>query len=227
MAAMLLMVAAISTITLIVAQNRVDAVYREFLTGQFADQADLFFEKRDARLSGARTSIGDALSNVRLVAALGAGDYDQFLSDLAFEVEEILQRYGTQSSPPGSGLASGPFFRFILASGEMLRAKDSRAGFIAGMDEDDLAQALTPLIQMSNPEMGDRVGYLKLGDMFQPMVYEILVVPLVDNNFSGDYLGGLIFGVPVRSMSEFAGGGGGKSSRKTLFSLGIFYFPTI
>lgn len=71
MAAMLLMVAAISTITLIVAQNRVDAVYREFLTGQFADQADLFFEKRDARLSGARTSIGDALSNVRLVAALG------------------------------------------------------------------------------------------------------------------------------------------------------------
>ena len=204
--AMAVIVAVISIFTLLVTQNRVNAVYSEFLSTQFEEQAKLFFEKRDARLSAARDAITDALSNVRLVAALQAENYERFNSDLTFELSEILDRYAFSGSPSRAGRA--PFFRFIHRDANMEIGTDKAAGSVWGVTDSELIAKLAPLAHRVNREKRDEVGYLTFGTGEEQQLYEILVSPLVDEFDREEYFGSLIFGVPIMSISDLAGGGG-------------------
>ena len=202
MIAMLVIVLAISVSTLYVTRNKVDAVYRDFLSEQFEDQFDLFFEKQEARLASAKEAIGDAVRNVRLIAALDAGNLDRFYSDLGFELNEIFERYHllleNENNP------ASPFFRYINADGKMTVPSDSSAGYIKGMDEGALSTTLEQLSSGFHPEMGDEVGCLILGGMGVEGLYEIIVTQLFDP-FTDDFHGDLIFGVPQASMPALTG----------------------
>ncbi len=211
MVAMILIVVTISLIVLFLTQNRAEAIYRDFLADQFLAQADLFFEKRDARLSAAREAIADALTNVRLIAALDAGDYENFYHDMGVELAEILGRYESRLIDRQRGL--GTFYRYIRADGEVLMPTESSAGFVSGMDEElmaaRIAQVKTSMVEES-PDGSpiDQVGYLTLGRADQLQFYEVLVSPHINVFYSGDHKGDLIFGVPISSTDEFAGRSG-------------------
>jgi class 3 adenylate cyclase/HAMP domain-containing protein len=217
--AMVVIVAVISVFTLLVTQSRVNAVYAESLTSQFEEQARLFFARRDARLSAARDAIADALTNVRLVAAFRAEDYDRFSSDLMFELSEIRERYARPDDREASEAL--PFFRFLHHERTMVIGARAEAGRVLGMEESDLAANLAPVAQGVDLEKRDEVGYLALGPEKEPQLYEVLVSPLVDD-YDGKYLGSLIFGVPILSVSDFTSGGG--DSLKHALVLGDFMF---
>ena len=217
--AMVVIVAVISLFTLLITQNRVNAVYSEVLTNQFEEQAKLFFAKRDARLSAARDAIADALRNVRLVAAVQAKDYERFNSDLTYELSEILDRYAHTGSEAYSGPV--PFFRFIHANVEAAIEAGADAGFVEGLSESELCADLARLAVGIDPGVRDEVGYLTFGEDRNRILYEVLVSPLMDEHDGDAYLGSLVFGVPVMSVAEFASGGAGQ---KNAVMLPDFFF---
>ena len=199
---MLLVVAVVSLGTLLVVQDKVDRNYQNFLGSQFQQQIQLFFEKQEARLAAARKTIEAATANVRLIAALDAGDLARFYSDLGLELSDILGEYAARKGVGPRGKA--PFFRFVTADGRVLAPPDSLAGFVSGVEEVDLAEILSGLSSGLHPESQENVGYLSFRSMGREVLYEILISEIYDPA-SYDFLGDLIFAVPVTPADVFAG----------------------
>jgi class 3 adenylate cyclase len=205
--AMVLMVAGICLAVLFVMRGLEDR-YREFVTPLFQQQVDLFFKNQDNRLTAARDALQNTAvtRNVRLLAALEAGDVSRLYSDLDFQLGPVLARFANSSDAANSGA----FYRFFTADGHDLPPTnpDGGSGQVPGLDEKDLADALYPFARLAAaPGDSDRtaVGYAAFTPQGNPQVYNIVTAKITDP-YDGSLAGSLVFGAPLDPNRDFERG---------------------
>ncbi len=217
--AIVIIVTAVSTATLFLTQIKVNENYQHFVSNLFQQQVELFFDKRQTRLSAARDAIEDATTNVRLIAALNANDIDRFYSDLAFELTKIVERYTSNDSH------LKPLFRFIDTDGNYISPKSNNAGYLMGIPESNLSQVFKDMLTNASDDNTDNVGYLNFTIMEKKHLFEILIMPIFDpGTFS--HIGDLVFAAPVNSISNILGVST-QSMKSGLYLDGEFYSDTI
>lgn len=216
---MVLMIAGIAGTVLYFTQQSINQQYQSFLDSQFEQQNLLFKQTREQRLSFAQDTIYAATTNIRLIAAITVGEWEQFLSDMKFELRNVIRSYEQKSQRAAEGYV--PFFRFIKANGEVLEDHLNNYGGIPGLEEKELDAAIA-ILALGSQENVVESGYLDFPSPDGPALYEILVAPIIDKYDTGDYLGVLVFGIPVDvQTSQSTNIRGGLYLRNRLFASGL------
>lgn len=198
MAAVALTVAAVTAASLFKTQQSAEKTYTTFLTEQFERQIALSLAKQEIRLASARTAVADATTNVRLIAALDAGDIDRFYSDVWFELDNVIERY-----QPLDFRMPKPFFRYIDWNGTLQPPPGTKGfGKLPG-DPDAAKTTLEGLASAGFDELlPSRFGYVSFeadsSDLAESenglrKPYEILITPIFDP-VTGYFMGDIVFG---------------------------------
>ncbi len=216
---MIVMIASIAGTLLYFTQQSIDRQYQAFLDTQFEQQNLLFKQTREQRLSFAQDTIYAATTNIRLIAAITVGEWEQFLNDVKFELRNVIRSYEQKCLRAAEGYV--PFFRFIKANGEVLDTGADNYGAVPGLEEKEL-QAAIAILALGGRENIVESGYLDFPSHVGSVLYEILVAPIIDKYDTGDYLGVLVFGIPVDEQTNQAADiRGGLYLRQQLFVSGL------
>lgn len=108
--AMMLVVGAVTTATLLATQRKVQGAYEEIFEDQFKSQITYFSDLQETRLSGTRENALTFVKSVRVIAAMNEylGDKTQEnAADLYAILQTELRRPGSGFGPRGPGRATG------------------------------------------------------------------------------------------------------------------------
>lgn len=193
MAVMLLLIAVITGGMLYLTQRAIARNYQQFLDAQFSQQVGLFVEQQRIRLQTTADAIAATTENVRLIAALQAGDAERFYSDMAFQLDAVLSQYRSTSGDADLGY----FFRFIDTDGFALPTDEYSAGTVAGLTEPELDTFLEKF-SITGVEITPttRIGYIDFDTAKGHVLYELLITPIIDI-FGDGTLGELVFGIKM------------------------------
>ncbi len=200
--AMMLVVGAVTTATLLATQQRVQAAYEQIFDEQFRNQIQYFANLQEARLSGIRqTSLGLA-SSVRMLAGM-----EILLTEKDGETVEDLYRISrNELFKPGSGGSRGgpaPFFRLLDVHGDVLThstAPPHRGN--RPPSRRDLDLQLEGLAKAMEGADQQQVGYLAPAtESDDTVLHEVILTKIIDPT-NGRVLGALVQGFRVDSFAE-------------------------
>lgn len=190
--AMVLVVVSVSGGILWQLQRIISHSYTEIHQDQFQEQMDLFYTAQRIRLEAVEAALDDITGNVRLLAALQAGDSERFYSDLAFDLTGLIFR----STIEALGSAK-PFFRVISAEEGYLPLNQPVVGTLDWLDEAEFEELLGPLALVDESDQRTRSGYLNIHSRDISQLFEVFIHSIEDP-FDDWKLGELIVGIPVK-----------------------------
>jgi signal transduction histidine kinase len=195
--AMMLVVLAVTTATVYLAEKNRRANQQQVLDAQFQSRVQSFLKIQEAQ-SEIITAKCFAISHaVRLRAALEERDIDDLYQNALTELEGILDRPGT-STENTPDVTRASFFRFLDADGLVLPPERHPAGLtdLASLDE-----SLSSLGKMLRPEDDQAVGFIALARGNRPTALrKVVLTPIRDP--SGRSLGALVVGFPITHFED-------------------------
>ena len=190
---MMLVVLAVTTATVYLAEKNRRANHQQLLDAQFQNRVQSFL-KIQAAQSEAITEKCLALSHsVRLRAALEERDVDDLYQNALTELEGILDRSG---GFPDVTRAS--FFRFFDGDGLILSPENHPAGLT---DQPALQEALSRMAQSLREDDDQAVGFIALARGNRPSALRRIVLTKIRAP-SGKMLGELVVGFPLSHLED-------------------------
>ena len=194
---MMLVVLAVTTATVYLAEENRRANQQQLLDAQFQNQVQSFLKIQEAQ-SAIITEKCRALSHaVRLRAALEERDVDDLYRNAVTELEGILEHPGAS---PGNApdVVRASFFRFLDAEGVVLSPENHPAGLI---DQPTLHEALSGMGKVLREDDEQAVGYIALARGNQPTALrQVVLTKIRDPN--GRNLGTLVVGFPIGHLQD-------------------------
>jgi signal transduction histidine kinase len=194
---MMLVVLAVTTATVYLAEENRRTNHRRTLDAQFQNQVQAFLKIQETQ-SEVITEKCRALSHaVRLRAALEERDVDDAYRNALTELEGILEQPG--ASPGDSpDVVRASFFRFLDAGGRILPPENHPAGLT---DQPTLDEALSTMGQLLREDDEQTVSYIALARGNQPTALRQVVLTKVRDP-NGRSLGALVVGFPIGRLQD-------------------------
>src|SRR5205823_206652 len=195
--AMMLVVLAVTSATLYLAENNLRANQQKNLDTQFQNQLRSFLAVQDMQ-AGAITERCRALSHsVRLRAALEERDVDDLYRNALAELQGIFDPNApTNGYDPHSVRAS--FFRFFDAGGAILPPSEHPAGLIG---QPSLHETLAPMGRGLSDAEEQSVGFIALARGSRPSALREVVLTKI-RDWNGRVLGTLVLGFPITPIDN-------------------------
>src|ERR1700704_3537834 len=195
--AMMLVVLAVTTATVYLAEKNRRANQQQVLDAQFQSRVQSFLKIQEAQ-SDIITEKCFAISHaVRLRAALEERDIDDLYQNALTELEGMLDRSST-SNENGPDVTRASFFRFLDADGLVLPPERHPAGLI---DLQSLDESLSSLGKTLRPEDDQAVGFIALARGNRPTALrKVVLTPIRDP--AGRSLGALVVGFPINHFED-------------------------
>jgi signal transduction histidine kinase len=195
--AMMLVVLAVTTATVYLAEKNRRANQQQVLDAQFQSRVQSFLKIQEAQ-SDIITEKCLVISHaVRLRAALEERDIDDLYQNALTELEGMLDRPGS-SSENAADVTRASFFRFLDADGLVLPPERHPAGLT---DQPSLDEPLSSLGKMLRPEDDQAVGFIALARGNRPAALrKIVLTPIRDP--AGRSLGALVVGFPISHLDD-------------------------
>ncbi|HMG04984.1 MAG TPA: hypothetical protein VK581_05950, partial [Chthoniobacterales bacterium] len=195
--AMMLVVLAVTTATVYLAEKNRRVNQQQLLDSQFQTRVQSFLKIQEAQ-SEIITEKCLALSRaVRLRAALEERDADDLYRNALTELEGILDRPGALSDGTPD-IMRASFFRFLDADGVILSPENYPAGLT---DQPSLQEALSSMGKVLREENDQAVGFIALARGNRPTALrKIVLTKIRDRN--GRSLGTLVVGFPVSHLED-------------------------
>ena len=195
--AMMLVVLAVTTATVYLAEKNRRANQQQVLDAQFQSRVQSFLKIQEAQ-SEIITEKCLAISHtVRLRAALEERDFDDLYQNALTELEGMLDRPGT-STENAPDVTRASFFRFLDADGLVVSPGQHPVGLI---DQPSLDESLSSLGKMQRPEDDQAVGFIALARGNRPAALrKVVLTPIRDP--AGRNLGALVVGFPITHFED-------------------------
>jgi len=206
MVAMVLLIAGVGGTTMWILRGQIDRNYTEFLSKNFERQVTMFFDNQKEVLKNTQNVLQVVTTgNVRFYAALNPTDLkvDRLYSDLEYRLGELRQ--GQRQI----------IYRIFDAEGHYLAPPADYAPVkIPGISEGELADTFAPLVRAAeaNPAaLVNTVDYSVLGDPAQPLLYQVMILPIVDR-FENSLVAYFVFGMQLDARASFGPGVDGQKN---------------
>src|SRR6195256_1223327 len=195
--AMMLVVLAVTTATVYLAEKNRRTNQQQVLDAQFQSRVQSFLKIQEAQ-SDIITEKCLAISHaVRLRAALEERDIDDLYQNALTELEGMLDHPGT-STENATDLTRASFFRFLDADGLVLPPERHPAGLT---DLPSLDESLSSLGKTLRPEDDQAVGFIALARGNRPTALrKVVLTPIRDP--AGRSLGALVVGFPINHFED-------------------------
>jgi signal transduction histidine kinase len=195
--AMMLVVLAVTTATVYLAEKNRRANQQQVLDAQFQSRVQSFLKIQEAQ-SDIITEKCLVISHaVRLRAALEERDIDDLYQNALTELEGMLERSGS-SSENAADVTRASFFRFLDADGLVLPPERYPAGLT---DQPSLDESLSSLGKMLRPEDDQAVGFIALARGNRPAALRKVVLTTIRDP-AGRSLGALVVGFPISHLDD-------------------------
>jgi signal transduction histidine kinase/CheY-like chemotaxis protein len=195
--AMMLVVLAVTTATVYLAEENRRTNHRRTLDAQFQNQVQSFLKIQEAQSEVITEKCRDLSHAVRLRAALEERDVDDAYRNALTELEGILDQPG--ASPGNSpDVVRASFFRFLDAEGRILPPENHPAGLT---DQPSLDEALSTMGQVLREDDEQAVSYIALARGNQPSALRQVVLTKVRDP-NGRSLGTLVVGFPIGRLQD-------------------------
>jgi signal transduction histidine kinase len=213
---MMLVVLAVTTATVYLAEKNRRANHQLLLDAQFQNRVQSFLKIQEAH-SEIITEKCLALAHaVRLRAALEERDVDDLYRNALTELEGILDRSGASTeSTPDAMHAS--FFRFLDADGLVLSPENLPVGMT---DQTSIQEALSSMGKVLREEDDQAVGFIALVRGNRPSALCKVVLTKIRDR-SGKSLGALVVGFPISHLEDT------ESDRAGAIKSGIWLSPRL
>jgi class 3 adenylate cyclase len=203
--AMMLVVGAVTTATLLGTQRTVRHAYEQIFEQQFQNQIAYFTQLQETRLAAVREQTLDFVKSVRVIAQMSEYPEDKTparVEDLYRVLHDELSKPGSSPRQRGPGGAP-PFSRFlddkgnVLAPPDAARPRDRRGRRDLDLQVKGLAKA------MAAPEQ-QQVGYLAGStENTNARLYEVILTKIIDPA-DDRTLGALVLAFPVSEQGDRA-----------------------
>ena len=195
--AMMLVVLAVTTATVYLAEKNRRTNQQQVLDAQFQSRVQSFLKIQEAQ-SDIITEKCLAISHaVRLRAALEERDIDDLYQNALTELEGMLDP-SAASSENAPDVTRASFFRFLDADGLVLPPERHPAGLT---DLPSLDESLSSLGKMLRQEDDQAVGFIALARGNRPTALrKVVLTPIRDP--AGRSLGALVVGFPITHLDD-------------------------
>jgi signal transduction histidine kinase/CheY-like chemotaxis protein len=209
--AMMLVVVAVTSVTLYLAEKNLRQQNQETLEAQFQNEVHGYLALQEARLAGISEKCRTLSHAVRLRAALEERDVDDLYRNALTELRDVLSTdEGVAEDSAGSVRAS--FVRFIDPNGRVLPPGEARVGATDQPAIDHALEAMSAALRGADYQS---TGFIALTPERQlAALRQVVITKIVDWN--GATLGALVLGFPVRALQL-----GGENA--TALRAGIFF----
>ena len=195
---MMLVVLAVTSATVYVAEENRRANHRRTLDAQFNDQVKAFLKTQETQSASISERCRELSRSVRLRAALEERDVDDVYRNALTELESILD-HDASSIEGTTDLVRASFFRFLDNEGNLLPPQNYPAGMT---DQPSLHEALSKIGKVWKEKDDQTVGYIAVARENQPMALRQVVLTRIRNT-NGGTLGTLIVGFPIGQLQDF------------------------
>jgi signal transduction histidine kinase len=195
--AMMLVVLAVTTATVYLAEKNRRANQQQVLDAQFQSRVQSFLKIQEAQSESITEKCFAISHTVRLRAALEERDFDDLYQNALTELEGMLDRPGT-STENAPDVTRASFFRFLDADGLVVSPGQHPVGLI---DQPSLDESLSSLGKTLRPEDDQAVGFIALARGNRPTALrKVVLTPIRDP--SGRSLGALVVGFPITHFED-------------------------
>lgn len=194
---MMLVVLAVTTATVYLAERNRRANHQRALDAQFENQVQSFLRTQETQSAAIAEKCRKLSHAVRLRAALEERDVDDVYRNALTELEDILE-HPSVSGEDAPDEVRASFFRFLDGQGEILPPQNHPAGLT---DQPSLHNALASMGKVLREEDDQAVGYIALARENQPMALRQVVLTKIRNPNGGN-LGTLIVGFPMGHLLD-------------------------
>ncbi|MEY2564072.1 MAG: hypothetical protein QOH88_2265 [Verrucomicrobiota bacterium] len=195
--AMMLVVFAVTSATVYLAEENRRTNHQQLLDAQFQNRVQSFLKIQEAQ-SGIITEKCLALSHaVRLRAALEERDVDDLYTNALTELGGILEHSGAsaESSPE---IMRASFFRFLDAAGSILSPENHPVGLA---DQASLDETLSQMAKGLREDDDQAVGFIALARGNQPSALRKVVLTKIRDT-TVKSLGTLVVGFPITHLED-------------------------
>src|SRR5438067_1519113 len=195
--AMMLVVLAVTTATVYLAEKNRRANQQQVLDAQFQSRVQSFLKIQEAQSEIITEKCLVISHAVRLRAALEERDIDDLYQNALTELEGLLDRSGasTENAPD---VSRASFFRFLDADGLVLPPGRNPAGLI---DQPSLDESLSSLGKMLRQKDDQAVGFIALARGNRPTALRKVVLTQIRAP-NGRSLGALVVGFPITHFED-------------------------
>ncbi len=195
----MLIVLAITSATVYLAENNLRANQQRLLNAQFQNQLRSFLAVQNLRSSAVAEKCRALSRSVRLRAALEENDVDDLYRNALAELQDIFDPNESGSENSGHAIRAS-FFRFVDVHGDVLSAGDRPAGDV---DPVLLKQALPPMARESRESGTQNVAFIASGRRNDLSALRQIVVTRI-RGWDGNDLGALVLGFPIKQTGDAA-----------------------
>jgi signal transduction histidine kinase len=197
--ALMLVVVAVTGITLYLAEKNLRTTRQQALDAQFQNQVRSFLAVQKARSGAIAEKCRELSHSVRLRAALEEKDFDDLYRNAITELQGVFAASDESDLDPDIVRAS--FFRFFDATGAIIPPGKHPAGLT---DQAKLNDALAPMAKGLRDLNEQNLAYVALGRGNLPhLLREVVLTKIRD--WKGRSLGALILGFPISHLEKDEG----------------------
>lgn len=193
---MMLLVIAVTAVTLYLAEKNLRQKNQEWLAAQFQSDVRHYLTLEDARLSGIKEKCRTLAQSVRLRAALEERDADDLYRNALTELRDVLAADDSSASPENSTKAS--FVRFVDSNGKVLPPGNIVVGANSYPELTTILQQMAPAFRSPDFQTSAIIALSSQRDL--SALRQIIVTTIVDWN--GAQLGALVLGFPLRGFDS-------------------------
>jgi signal transduction histidine kinase len=194
---MMLVVLAVTTATVYLAEENRRTNHQRALDTQFQNQVQSFLKVQETQSNVITEKCRTLSRGVRLRAALEERDVDDSYRNALTELESILEHPGAPSAD-SVDVVRASFFRFLDAAGAILPPENHPAGLT---DQPSLHEALSSMGKVLREEDDQAVGYIALARGNQPSDLRQVVLTKIRDP-AGRTLGTLVVGFPLGDFQD-------------------------
>jgi signal transduction histidine kinase len=194
---MMLVVLAVTTAAVYLAEENRRANQQQALDAQFQNQVQSFLTIQETQSEAINEKCRALSHAVRIRAALEERDVDDLYRNALTEFEGILEQPGDPAAD-SSEVARASFFRFLDAAGAVLPSDNLPVGLI---DQASLHESLSTMGKMLRENENQAVGYIALARGNQPAALRQVVLTKI-RDVNGRTLGTLAVGFPIGHLQD-------------------------
>ena len=195
----MLVVAAVTGVTLYLAEKNLRATHQQALDAQFQNQVRSFLAVQKARSGAIAEKCRELSHSVRLRAALEEKDFDDLYRNAITELQGVFAASDDGDLDPDIVRAS--FFRFFDGAGAIIPPGKHPAGLT---DQTKLDEALAPMGKELRDLNEQNLAFVALGHGNLPhLLREVVLTKIRD--WKGRSLGALVLGFPISHLEKDEG----------------------